>query len=276
MTEIKTKKWSRFEKIWLVLFSLIILSTTVYFNLAFGVDWSDTEAVILNWVISPVSALTGIVCVVLVARGNIRNYAWGLINCLTYGYVAYRVGYYGDMMLNWFFFVPFQFIGFYMWKKRLKTNSETQVRARRLTLKQWLGIIAISGFAIVAFGLILHGVDTWFTVAMRRNESIYTYLNELTGVSMFGPMFDSSTEVFQIIAQLLMVGAYAEQWPLWIVNNIITISMWVIVAFVDPSLAPLAIVTSVMWIAYLVNSIYGWYMWKKEAAIDNEESKIVA
>lgn len=271
--EKQTRKWSTFEKIWLATFSIIILATTVIFNLMYGVDWNDRSAVILNWVVSPLSALTGIVCVVLVAKTNIKNYAWGIINCITYGYVAYKVGYYGDMMLNWFFFLPFQFIGFYIWRTRLKVNSKTQVRARRLTGKQWL-ILATGGIlAVVLFGLVLHGVDSWFTTAMRRNESIYAYLNDLTGFALFGPMFDSSTEVFQILAQLLMVWAFAEQWPLWIANNVITIAMWVVVGFMDPALAPLAIVTSVMWFAYLINSIYGWYVWKKEA---EEESKIAA
>jgi nicotinamide mononucleotide transporter len=185
---------------------------------------------------------------------------------LTYGYIAFKVGYYGDMMLNWFFFVPFQFIGFYVWKNRLKTNSKTDVQARRLSGKQWLIVIVGGAAVIIGFGLVLNSVDSWFTTAMKRNESIYTYLNQITGVPLFGPLFDSSTEVFQILAQLLMTWAFAEQWPLWMVNNVITILMWVIVAIADPSMLPMAVTTCVMWVAYLINSGYGWHVWRAEAA----------
>lgn len=266
--EKRTRKWTKFEKIWIWLFSIIILGTTIGFNLMFGTDWANAEAVFLNWILTPISALTGIFCVVLVAKTNIRNYAWGLINCLAYGYVAYKVGYYGDMMLNFFFFLPFQFIGYWAWKKRLKPESKTDITVRKLNAKQWLVLILGGGAVLVAFGLILNGVDSWFTTAMRRNESIYTYINDLTGVPLFGPMFDSSTEIFQIVAQFLMTWGFVEQWPLWAINNIITIAMWTVVGFADPTLAPMAIVTAIMWVAYLVNSIYGWVVWNREAKLN--------
>jgi nicotinamide mononucleotide transporter len=263
------KEWTRFEKIWLFVFAGLILATTVVTNLMFGTDWGSTQMVLLNWVIGPISSLTGIICVVLVAKGKISNYTWGLVNCITYGYIAYKVGYYGDMMLNWFFFVPFQFIGWYAWKKRLIAGSKTDVKMKKLTPSQWMSMLVGGIVVVFAFGLLLNGVDGWFTTAMKRNESIYTYLNNITGVSLFGPIFDSSTEVFQILAQLLMTFAYAEQWPLWMANNVITILMWIIVAIAAPAMLPMALVTVVMWFAYLVNSTYGWYNWNKGAKLQS-------
>jgi nicotinamide mononucleotide transporter len=259
------KSWTKFERVWLVVFSVLIVGTTVGFNLLYGTDWSDTNLVILNWVISPVSALTGIVCVLLVAKYNIQNYAWGLINALSYGYVAFAAGYYGDMMLNWFYFVPFQLIGFLVWRKRLRSDSKYEIKVRKMTLTQKLVFFVLGVAIAVGFGYVLSGVDGWFITAMKRNESIYTYLNTVTGVPMFGPIFDASTEVFQILAQVLMTWAFAEQWGLWLANNIITILMWVMVVIAEPSFAPMAAISCLLYVAYLVNSGYGMHNWNKEA-----------
>jgi len=100
--------WSKFEKAWLFVFTLLIMSATIFFSWS-GTDYTDTHSIFLNWFLSPVSALTGIVCVLLVAKGKISNFTWGTVNAITYGYVAYYAGYYGDMILNLFYFLRYAF-----------------------------------------------------------------------------------------------------------------------------------------------------------------------
>lgn len=259
------KGWSKFEKIWIVIFSALILGTTVVSNVMAKVPLSLTSTSLLNWIVAPLSALTGIICVVLVAKGKISNYGWGLINVVTYAYIAWKAGYYGDFVLNAFFFLPFQFIGYYVWKKRLKDGSNSDVKVRKLTLKQTLLLTIVGIIIIIAFGWVLNKVDLWvITVLKKSDPSIYKCLTDLTGLSFFGPVFDASTEVFQILAQLLMTWAFREQWALWLINNIITISMWVVVAIAIPAMAPMAMVMVVMWTGYLINSCYGWHKWNQE------------
>jgi nicotinamide mononucleotide transporter len=254
------RNWTRFEKIWLVTFGLLILAATVTFSLS-GTNYNSTKSILLNWVVSPLSAITGIVCVVLVAKGSIRNYAWGVVNCITYGYLAYESGYYGDMILNLFYFLPFQFIGFIWWKKRLKEDSKTQVRMQKLTVKQMLVIAAAGVTATIGFGLLLFNVDHWFSNVMKRNVSIYAYLDQIFHIPYLGAIFDASTEILQITAQVLMALAYAEQWIMWILTNIITIIMWGTVIAADKTTVPWALPTLIMWMAYLVNSFYGYVNW---------------
>lgn len=258
------KTWSKFEKIWLVLFLGLILVVTVIGSLAYT-DYSSLHSVMLNWLISPLSAITGIICVVLVARGSKWNYLWGLINAITYGYVAYFSGYYGDAILNIFFFLPTQFIGYYMWSKRLRTNSNEFVQMKKLTVDQGAIIALISVLATVAFGAILSGVDNWFITAMKRNVSIYNYIDNVFHIPFLGAIFDSSTEVLQIVAQILMLFAYSEQWLFWIATNVITIIMWTAVIISDPTTAVWVMPILIMWIGYLVNSVYGYANWIKGA-----------
>jgi hypothetical protein len=56
-------------------------------------------------------------CVVLVAKGKIANYYFGIVQTLTYAYIAYGYGLYGEVMLNALFYFPVQFIGIYMLKQ---------------------------------------------------------------------------------------------------------------------------------------------------------------
>ena len=56
--------WDLYEKIWLFLFTFIIIGLSVY--------WKDSLIGIL-------ASLTGIWCVVLIAKGKIANYYFGII-----------------------------------------------------------------------------------------------------------------------------------------------------------------------------------------------------
>jgi nicotinamide mononucleotide transporter len=60
-----------------------------------------------------------------------------------------------------------------------------------------------------------------------------------------------------------MTLAFVEQWGFWIATNVITIIMWVAVLVAEPTSLPWALPTLIMWIAYFINSIYGYANWKK-------------
>lgn len=253
-----------FEKLWVIFFNIAIIATTIVFSIS-GTNWASKESIILNWIIGPLSAITGVVCVVLCAKGHISNYLWGIVNAITYGYVAWKSGYYGDWVLNWFFFLPTQFFIWFCWKDKLRNKETEIVRMQRLSLLQIIKLTVVGIISLVLFGLFLKYVDNWFTGAMKRNISIYKTLDTAFGIPYLGEMFDSSTEVLQIIAQILLIKRYAEQWPLWFATNIISIIMWGAVICVDPTSIPYALPTLIMWIAFLINSIYGCVVWYKES-----------
>jgi nicotinamide mononucleotide transporter len=251
---------SLFEKVWLVGFSVIIVAATIVFSIT-GTNWADWKSIGLNWIVSPLSALTGVICVVLVAKGNINNYSFGLINSVLYGLVAWVSGYYGDWILNWFYFVPTQFLILLFWKKNMRTDQPLIVKMKRFTSWQTVGVIAAGIAALVGFGYLLHGVDFWFLNYMKRSASIYANITTAFGIPILGPMMDSSTEVFQIIAQILLIRRMAEQWHFWMATNVITIIMWSAVIVTDPTSLPWALPTLIMWIAFMVNSVYGARVW---------------
>lgn len=210
----------------------VIASNIIYSALSGNIDLLGSAA-----------GITGVLCVVLVAKGSIWNYLFGLVNVSLYAYISYKAALYGDAALNAFYYLPMQFIGYWQWRKRGAAISEAeadgrgvQVKARRLTWKQRLVMAAGCTAAVVAVGFILrHFGDPQ-------------------------PFKDSTTTVLSIVAQAMMALAFMEQWALWIITNIISVAMWVICVVRGEAHAAVMVI---MWVFYLLNSVNGLRVWLK-------------
>ncbi len=255
---------TRFEKWWLGIFSSVIVATTIIFSVMYT-DWSSPWNIVLNWILSPVSALTGVICVVLVARGSYWNWTFGIANSVLYGIVAWQTGYYGDAILNIFYFLPTQYFIYKLWKRNRVEESSDIVKMKRFNWKQILIVTSVGIVSTLVLGFILNGVDHFAVDVLKRNASIYNNIYEFTGSSLLGPMLDSSTEFLQIGAEILLILRFAEQWIMWGLTNVLTIGMWIAVIVTDPTSSSYAIPTMIMWVSYLVNSIYGMVMWYKKS-----------
>ena len=194
-------------------------------------------------VLGSLASITGVLCVVLVAKGSIWNYAFGLVNVSLYALISYRASLYGDAGLNSFYYLPMQFIGWWHWRKRgaAVTEAETegrgvQVKARRFTWTQRGQLAAGCAVAVIACA----------------------YLLESLGDPQ--PLKDSATTVLSIVAQALMALAFMEQWCLWIITNVISVIMWVICISRGEAHAGVMVI---MWSFYLLNSLNGLRVWLK-------------
>ena len=212
------KDWSPFEKSWLLGFTLI------EFYLFYA--WNDS-------VIGLITMLTGIWCVVLVTKGKRLNYIPGLVNVILYAYISYGSKLYGEVMLNALYFMPMQFIGYYMWSKHLRADDNVTVKM--LSNMARANVLICSALAVFFYGL---------------------WLQELGGNF---PFVDATSTVLSVIACLLMICRYGEQWVLWIFVNIVSIIMWVGIFLQDDT----GLSMIVMWSAYLINAIYGLWNWNK-------------
>ena len=194
-------------------------------------------------VIGSLAGITGVLCVVLVAKGSIWNYVFGLVNVSLYAYISYTASLYGDAALNALYYLPMQFIGWWYWRKRGASVSEAeagsdgvQVKARRFTWSQRALLAAGCAAAVIAGGFLLqHFGDPQ-------------------------PFKDSTTTVLSIVAQALMALAFMEQWALWIITNIVSVVMWVVCVTRGEAHAGVMVI---MWVFYLMNSINGLRVWLK-------------
>lgn len=228
------KTWTMFEKVWLCVF----LAALMYVQYA-----SKGDDELVN-IVSVISTVAGLFCVILVAKGNIWNFAFGVVNVSTYAFVCYKSGYGGDFILNSFYYLPMQLIGFYFWSKHYNSNDDV-VKIRKFKMIDWL------------LAVILLTIGTYIIQAAMPQ------LNALFGMPPNPlPIVDALTTTGSIYAQILMTRRFREQWVLWILINGLSMAMWI-------KMNNLAM--SVMWTAFMINAIYGLYNWSKEMKVHGED-----
>lgn len=211
------------------LFEWGMILSVIGFTIYFSIISNDNRLWYL--LIDGLAAISGIFCVVLCAKGKKSQYIWGLFNVIGYVVIACINKYYGEVMLNALYYLPSQFIGYYLWNKHINTETE-DVEGKKLTLKQSLIFLLIVGVGVIAYKFVL----------------------DLLGGDK--TLLDSSSTVFSIFANVLMLMRYREQWLLWIIIDIITVIMWFLAK---------DFVMVTMWSVYLVNAFYGYYNWTKMA-----------
>ena len=180
--------WTMFEKIWMLICVLVILTLSLY--------WGDS-------LIGIISAVTGVLYVLFNGKGKLSAYIFGIINTIGYSYISFTTKYYGEVMLNMLYFLPMCFVGWHMWKKNIDSQSNEVIK-KRLSFKGSIITYSLTGIAV----------------------AIYGYILSILGGTL--PYVDSMSTIISVTAQILCVKRYAEQWILWTVVNAITIVMWAV------------------------------------------------
>ncbi len=183
------------------------------------------------------AAVSGVICVILCGMGRLSSYIFGTVNTLLYAYIAYKARYYGDVMLNLLYYFPTNLLGWFLWSRNLN-DATNAVIMKRMTLKQvcWLFLFCVA--SVTAYGFFL----------------------QLIGGNL--PFADSMTTVLSVIAQILMIKRFAEQWLIWIAVDIVSVIMWVIALNGEGA----SIAVLLMWIVFLVNAVIMFVNWLKHSS----------
>ena len=223
--------WKVWEVCWLVAASLVITGLSVY--------WGDT-------LMGIISATTGVICVVCTGKGKLSAYIFGLINSILYAIISFKATYYGETVLNAVYYVPMQFVGFWVWSQNI--NSETgEVTKRHMKIRQRI-------FTFVSIIILTY---------------IYGIILEKLGDAM--PYTDSFTTVYSVVAMVVSVRMFSEQWWIWVAVNILSVYMW----WTNFSIGQDNMATLLMWIVYLGNSVIMLIKWEKDVA-ENKRKGIAA
>ena len=182
--------------------------------------------------IGMVCGVAGVICVVLTAKGKISSYLFNFIQMITYMIICWDAKLFIEFGEQIFYFVVCIF-GVFLWKKNMKKNEDgtEQVIAKKFKPWHWVVTVVVtvvSTFLIGTFGEVILGSTL--------------------------PYIDALTVALAVIAQLLMVWRYREQWAVWIVIDIASLVMFVM-------LGQWSMV--VMYVAWTINAFYGWYNWTK-------------
>lgn len=208
--------WSKIEAIY--------GAALILFQLGFFVIYPESP---LGFIVG----LSGTICVLLVAKGKMSNYFFGLIQTGIGVYLGIKYNFIGEQWENVFYFIA-QFVGIITWKNHI--NEETRVvKVRKYKWHQWLPTIAI--IVLATIGLALH----------FKSQGGAAYWK------------DGSTLALALVATVLQVLRFREQWILWVVLNVISITQYFSVG--DMSMFSFYIVMT-------VNTFYGYYQWSKDGA----------
>jgi nicotinamide mononucleotide transporter len=216
---------------------------------ALSLNWFDWFLIIGTTVVSAVSsvvsgnwdtlgfivAVTGIINLVLCARGNIWNYAFGIVYNAIYVYISWKSRLYADSAIYLLYYLPMQFIGWINWAKNQNQESGA-VNAVHLTRRTALVLLAVAVVLIPVFAWILG----------------------LPAIGDSQPWLDATTTVVSILAMYMMVKAIAEQWYIWIVLDAVQVVKWTIATVRGEEHAALMLV---MFAFFLANAVYGLIQW---------------
>lgn len=197
--------------------------------------WGMVAMQIAVFVIAPdtplsiIAGIAGVISVVMCAKGRVAFYGIGFVQTISYLVLAWQNRFYGEVMENVFYLVTMVW-GLIDWHITSETteNGAEVVKSRKFGAMQWAVSAAVTLIGTVTMGAWLEGIGS---------QQAYT---------------DAATNVLAIIAQILMVRRYREQWLWWIVIDLLCIKLW----WVAGNWSMVA-----MYVGWTINCIYGWVNW---------------
>ena len=177
--------------------------------------------------LSLISGLSGVLSVVFCSQRKIAFYLWSFIQLITYTIICFQLSLYGKLIENAFYFITL-IGGLFIWKSN---SNDGIVNTKQLTEKQFAIIIALMLFLIIEGTFILQNFNS--------NQ----------------PLLDSTTTVIGIMAQILMILRFKENWVLWFIQDIICIILWM-------NVNNYCMVSQYIFCTF--NTVYGYYIWNKK------------
>lgn len=191
-------------------------------------------------IINFISAICGIMCVFFCAKANISNFIFAVVNTFVYAIFLWYHKIYGTFTLEVLFYQPVNFISWYIWAKHRDEKLIEKTKAKKLTILQ----------NIISATLIIGGGITYHAILVKLGGTV--------------AWLDAFTLSIGIIAVLLEMFRFKEQYFWWIVTDIIAVAMY-IVHFDIVYLTKKSI--------YLIMAIIGIINWNKLQKERNKENQ---
>lgn len=154
-------------------------------------------------VINFISAVCGVLCIFFTAKANISNFLFATVNTVVYAiYLVYwRI--WGTAALEILFYIPMNFISWYYWAKHRDRELTQKTKAKKLTLLQNV----VCATVVLVSGIIYHSV----LVQIGGNVA----------------WFDAFTLSIGIVATVLELLRYREQYVWWIITDVVSVGMYI-------------------------------------------------
>ncbi|MBC8101401.1 MAG: nicotinamide mononucleotide transporter [Cytophagales bacterium] len=185
------------------------------------------------------AAAASLLCVWLTVRNSIWNWFWGFIGVVLYGIIFWNYRNYANAGLQILYYVPIQFIGWYIWKRN-GPQQDNDLPITQLSNRARVGALAITA-ALTA--LFYASFKYWLPALFPTLEP-----DPL-------PFGDGITTAMSIVAQYLQVHKRFENWWLWIAADII----YAVYVFPQGKLY----VSAWLYVIFTILAIVGAISWRK-------------
>ena len=184
----------------------------------------------IGWNVFILSAsFIGTLATIICAKGKMSYYVWGFIQTIMFLILNLELRLWVESAEQLYYLVT-MIIGVFIWKKNLNKDT-AEIKAKKFT---------VAKFVLTVLGLVVASI------------AIYHIDVALGGAA---PLLDTLSLSIAIVANLLCTMCYKEQWILWFVLDIIQTILYFVIG--QPMMA-------IMYIAWTINCIYGWYNWNKQ------------
>ncbi len=184
----------------------------------------------LNLYLEIFAVLTGLLHVFLLTREKIIAWPLGLLSVTTYAWIFFDNNLYSDVILH-FGYIGLNIYSWWNWSYKKDNSTHLPITYLHSSLRIGLPFFIISG----SLGL------GWF---MQQNTNADF------------PFGDAFTTVTSLTAQILLAFKKRENWLLWIIVDLVAISIYTVKELY---------LTSGLYFLYLLISIQGWNSWKTKA-----------
>ena len=191
-------------------------------------------------VINFISAVCGVICIFFTAKANISNFAFATVNTIVYAIYLVYWHIWGTAALEILFYIPMNFVSWYFWAKH--RDQEITQKTKTKKLKMWQN--AVCAVVIVAAACVYHMI-----------------LVQIGGEVAW---FDAFTLSIGIIATILELFRYREQYVWWIITDVVSVGMYI--AHFDAVYLTKRSIYLIMAVIGLIN----WAKLNRDRNIENE------
>ena len=167
-------------------------------------------------IVAPFNALLSILYVYLLTQGRGSSYIYGLLSSLSYAYVSFSLDYIGEFIIS-LIYIPLFIYGYNRWCKN-KSFSVEKIRnqkVKKLTPYKYFWLTLL----ILIFSI------CWFFIIPQISKAMIGYYAYQNSPGQWG--IDAITNGLNLIGMGLMIYGYRNQYDIWLIVNILSITMYI-------------------------------------------------
>jgi nicotinamide mononucleotide transporter len=191
-------------------------------------------------IINFISAICGVLCVFFCAKANISNFVFATVNTIVYAIFLWYHRIFGTFALEVLFYLPINFISWYIWARHRDEKLLEKTKSKKLTVVQNI---------LVTLAIVLGGIG-YHAILVRIGGNV--------------AWLDAFTLSIGIIAVILEMFRFKEQYVWWIITDVIAVAMYIV------HFDPVYLTKKTIYLIMAVIGLINWHKLNKERNKTNE------